>query len=131
VGKVEIDATPGFEVWWKGKLLGDAPGSFELPVGRQPVELIHAALNVERKVTVTVPGRFALKLEQAQLDIRCAPWATVKLDGKTLGTTPVPVQTVLEGRHVIELANSELKRSKRVVTTLEPGERKVVHESFE
>jgi serine/threonine-protein kinase len=130
-GKLEINAVPGFEVWFNGKALGETPGTFELPLGKQAIDLVHAGLNVERKMTVSVPGKVQIKLEEASLDIRCAPWATVKLDGKSLGTTPVPIQNVLEGRHVIELENSELKKSKRIVTTLKAGERSVVRESFE
>ncbi len=47
-------------------------------------------------------------LGKSLVEFRVLPYATVILDGKELGTTPLPAVEVLEGRHTIRLINREL-----------------------
>ncbi len=135
VGRVELDVQPSVDVLWRGKLLGRAPGTFDLPVGRQVLRLSDEKLGLERRLTVAVaPDRVTraqVLFKKASLDIRCAPWAEVKLDGRSLGATPIPVQEVYEGRHVVELSNSDLAKTKRVTVSVGAGEQRVLYESFD
>ncbi len=134
-GKVEVTSQPSMDVYWGSKLLGRTPGVFELPSGTQKLELAHRELGVSHEVTVNVVGgetaRAAVRLGKAFLDVRVAPWANVRIDGRAIGATPIPTQELTEGRHTVELVNKELGKSKRVTVRLSSGERHVLRESFE
>ena len=62
--------------------------------------------------------------------VRASPWAEVKLNGKSLGTTPLPEQEIYEGKHTLELTNPDTGKSRRLVIELAAGEHKVVRESM-
>jgi serine/threonine-protein kinase len=57
----------------------------------------------------------------ASLQFRIRPWAEVRVDGKTVGTTPFPPLTLGPGTHTIELVHPDYKPVRRKVT-LEPGQ---------
>ena len=123
------------KVYWKGKLLGSTPGTFELGLGRQTLRLANPDLGIEREVAVTVVADRAASAEAvfatASLEVRVSPWAEVKVDGRHVGSTPLPWMQVYEGKHVIELTNPDLNQTRRVTVELKAGERRTVRESFE
>lgn len=134
-GKVDLSTPLPMEVFWRGNRLGLAPGVLELEAGRQRLHLVNRDLAVDRDLVVEVVAgrltRSTISLSQSWLEIRVSPWAEVKLDGRSLGITPLPPQKVYEGRHTLELSNPELGRVKRLEVRLGPGERKIVREALQ
>jgi hypothetical protein len=55
------------------------------------------------------------------LVIRVAPWAKISIDGKELGVTPIPVQTLPAGSHQIRLVNDQLKKDITVPFDINPA----------
>jgi serine/threonine-protein kinase len=47
-------------------------------------------------------------VEKAPLEFRIRPYATVVLDGKTLGQTPLAPTEVQVGSHTVQLINKDL-----------------------
>jgi serine/threonine-protein kinase len=132
--RFELSTEPKVKVYWHGKLLGSAPGAFELALGKQTLRLSEPSLGIEKSLTVVVgahnPAK-AITFAKASLEVRAAPWANVKLDGKAMGQTPVKTDDVYEGDHVLELSNPELNQTRRIEVKLAPGEHKTVRESLE
>jgi eukaryotic-like serine/threonine-protein kinase len=132
---VEVSSQPPMDVLWNGKLLGRTPGVFSLPVGDQTLSFVHRELAVTREMTVTVTAgqttHAKTSLRKATLDVRVSPWAAVRIDGRSVGTTPIPSQELYEGRHWVELSNPRSPKSKRLSIKLAAGEHRVVRESFE
>ena len=134
-GKLELGATPPAEVYLGKKLLGRTPGAFSLPPGKHALRLVNKDLGLEQELDVDVTEGQTVKTEvsfkKGWLLIRASPWAEVRLDGKALGTTPIPAQEVYEGSHLVELSNSDLGKSKRLTVKVAPGEHKTVREALE
>lgn len=61
-----------------------------------------------------------------ELELRVSPWAYVSLDGKLLGPTPLPVQTVADGAHELLFERPDLgvRETKKIVII--KGERSIV-----
>ncbi|MEW6429984.1 MAG: serine/threonine-protein kinase [Myxococcota bacterium] len=57
----------------------------------------------------------------ARLELRIRPYATVYLDGKKLGDTPLKTQTVPAGKHTLRLVNETLGKDVEVELNLHPG----------
>jgi hypothetical protein len=133
-GKVEIVSSLPVEVMWKGRKLGRAPGVFSIAAGSQVLRIINRDLGIERELPVSVSAnettRAEVRFAKAFVELRVSPWANVKIDGRPVGSTPLPIQELLEGHHVIELENPDLGASKRIVVDLKPGERKVIRETL-
>jgi hypothetical protein len=95
---------------------------------------VNRALGVERELPVAVlagqTARVEVKFEKAWLEVRASPWADVRIDGRLVGTTPLPEQELYEGRHLVELSNAETGQSRRLVVRLAAGERKTLRESM-
>jgi serine/threonine-protein kinase len=56
-------------------------------------------------------------VEKARLEFRIRPYATVLLDGKTLGQTPLPPAEVEVGSHTVQLINKDL--GKEITRTID------------
>jgi serine/threonine-protein kinase len=56
-------------------------------------------------------------VEKARLEFRIRPYATVLLDGKTLGQTPLPPAEVEVGSHTVQLVNKDL--GKEITRTID------------
>jgi hypothetical protein len=54
--------------------------------------------------------------------INAVPWAEVKLDGRSLGTTPLRKAATDVGKHMLELQCPPLGRSARVPLQTKTGE---------
>ena len=134
-GLVEVASAVPMEVTVGTRVLGRTPGPFELEVGPQVLKLQNRDLGLAKRVSVVVDGGktqlVRVPIGRGSLDVRVSPWAVVKIDGRMAGTTPLPPQDVLEGRHVLELSNPRLGRSKKIAVSVAPGERKVIRETFD
>jgi serine/threonine-protein kinase len=77
-----------------------------------------------RPTAIVVPTRPPtpnLAPAPASLQFRVRPWAEVRVDGKNIGTTPIPPLTLGAGVHTIEFVHPDYKPVRRKVT-LEPGQ---------
>jgi hypothetical protein len=50
------------------------------------------------------------------LEVSVKPWAEVTLDGKALGTSPVPVLSLPPGPHVLRFVHPEYQPIQRKIT---------------
>jgi serine/threonine-protein kinase len=57
----------------------------------------------------------------ARLELRIRPYATVYLDGRRLGETPLPAQQVPPGKHTLRLVNEKLGKDVVIELTLHSG----------
>ena len=58
---------------------------------------------------------------KSKLTFRIRPYATVFLDGKALGVTPLAPVTVTAGTHQVRLINRELRKDLARSITVKPG----------
>ncbi len=131
---MEITAPVPMDISWNGKAMGKTPATFELPAGPQTLKLTSKELGT-RALPVTVLAGELVKAHAAigkgSIEVRVSPWASVKIDGRAIGDTPLPPQELLEGRHTIELSNAKLGKSKKLTVQLSAGDKKLVRESMD
>jgi serine/threonine-protein kinase len=123
---LELDVSPPAEVWWRGRLLGRAPGHLALPPGTQELELLNPELGARRRVRVTVPGTTRATLAKGELELRVSPWAYVTIDGRPLGASPVPAQSLWEGPHQVRFERPERGYRAELTVLIAPGKRELV-----
>ncbi|MFW5878619.1 MAG: protein kinase domain-containing protein, partial [Myxococcota bacterium] len=92
-GLLSINASPWCDVTIDGRALGQTPiVGVEVPAGSRQVVCTNPQLGASRNVTVSVPSgghaRETIRFRMGRLDVRVNPWAEVKVNGRSLGTTP-------------------------------------------
>jgi serine/threonine-protein kinase len=134
-GWLELSANPAVSVYVKGKAVGRTPVKVPLPSGKQTVRLVDSGAGIEKTLPVVIRAGATtttmVTFAKGKLDLRVSPWAQVKLDGRSLGNTPIPVQELYEGSHLLELTNPELGKTKKLEVRVAGGETKLVRESLE
>ena len=70
----------------------------------------------------------ARPVKRAFLSVAAAPWATVILDGKNIGNTPIQKRSIAPGRHKVVFSWSYGKISRTVRFSVKPGESKLISE---
>ncbi|MFZ5445404.1 MAG: serine/threonine protein kinase [Myxococcota bacterium] len=98
-----------------------------------PPEVVDAAVALEPEdagaaetpVDAGAPTHAAIRY--GKLELRIRPYATVYLDEKLLGDTPLPAQSVPLGRHKLRLVNSSLGKDVVLDVVIKPGENVVKH----
>jgi hypothetical protein len=92
------------EIYQGDKRLGSAPGTLQLPVGRQTLEYRHGNLRTVMTHDIKADQTInAAVMFQTTVQVNAKPWANVFVDGPTrrpLGQTPlsgvsVPIGSVL------------------------------------
>ena len=63
-------------------------------------------------------------------DFRVRPYAVVYVDGRKVGTTPLPPVALPAGRHEVRLENPELGQTHRTALQVKAGEAVVLKHSF-
>jgi serine/threonine-protein kinase len=58
---------------------------------------------------------------RGRLDINARPWARVFLDGKHVGYTPLSLERVPAGRHVLRLVNPDIGVERKIGVMVKPG----------
>jgi len=97
-----------------------------LPAGRHDLIVSSAALGFQAPVRVDVQagktGITTVSVPNGSVSINALPWATVSLDGRDLGTTPIANVDVPLGTHDVELRNPQLgdRRQSILVTAKGP-----------
>jgi serine/threonine-protein kinase len=62
-----------------------------------------------------------------RLELRIRPYATVWLDDRKLGDTPLPAVSVPLGKHKLRLVNTTLGKDVELTVTIKPGDNVVKH----
>jgi serine/threonine-protein kinase len=62
-----------------------------------------------------------------RLELRIRPYATVSIDGREVGDTPLPVQTLPVGRHKVRLVNPGLEKDVVLEVVVKPGDNLLKH----
>ena len=135
-GLLSVEAPGPAEVQVNGRRVGTVPLSkLALNAGSHRVTVRSAQLGylITRPVSVEAGGHVELRLspKRGQLRVLVRPWAVVILDGKKLGTTPLPPIPVYEGPHTLELENSTLKVQKKMRITIRAGKEETVKAKLE
>src|SRR5579864_2259580 len=97
-----------------------------LPAGRHELVVSNAALGFQAPMRVDVQagksGTATVNLPNGSVSINALPWATVSLDGRDLGTTPIANVDVPLGTHEFVLRHPQLgeRRQSVLVTTKGP-----------
>ena len=130
-GQLSVTATLGGEVYLGRRRLGSLPlKGITLKPGRHRVQVRSRRLGyrIYRTITLKAGGHQRLHIapRKGTISIKVRPWARVTLDGKLLGTTPIPSRKVYEGFHVLELANDNPGSKKKMRVKVEPGKETVL-----
>ena len=101
-----------------GKTFGRTTVSVkDFPPGKVTVEVFDKQQGFSKRQTFELKpgdnGVLRFEIGKGRLEFLVQPYATVILDGKELGITPIPAVEVYEGRHSIELSLDE-KLGKKV-----------------
>ena len=67
------------------------------------------------------PRAAATPVTWGALTVTVWPWATVKVDGKLVGNTPVVGHRLSAGRHLVQIYNPQLKRTERREILIQGG----------
>ncbi len=78
-----------------------------------------------RKAETSAVALATIKPVNGKLSFRIRPFATVFLDGKLLGETPISTQLVSVGRHQVRLVNEALNKDVAMEVIVKPGENAV------
>jgi serine/threonine-protein kinase len=93
--------------------------------GEVEVEVFDARAGFSKKQTLDVRagdnGTLAVEIGKGSLQIWVRPYATVMLDGKVLGQTPLAPIELHEGRYQLKLVNTELGKEKVVEYVIRAG----------
>ena len=110
-----------------GRLLGNSGiDKIMLPAGRHEIELVSEHLGYRETRTVQVtPGRtatIAVTLPKGTVSLNAIPWASVSIDGESVGDTPIGNLPLTVGPHEVVFRNTELGEQRRtvMVTTRAP-----------
>ena len=127
MGRLSVSALLPGTVHIDGKRVGSLPLKFHrLPVGQHRIQVrgTKHRYTMSQTVEVKAGGHQQLQLtpKKGTIRILVRPWAKVTLDGKALGTTPLPPVTVYEGPHSVVLENKDLQVTKRKRVQVKPGQ---------
>ena len=104
-----------------GRLLGNSGiDKIMLPAGKHEIELVNEQVGVRETRTVQVsPGRTAaitVTLPKGTVSVNAIPWASVFIDGQSVGDTPIGNLPLTVGPHEVVLRNAELGEQRRTIT---------------
>jgi serine/threonine-protein kinase len=115
-GSLSVGSSPWTEVYVDGIKLGQTPiVRHALPAGKHELRLINEEKGLDRTLNVEVrAGREAkeyLKLGRGHVRFVVSPSGTVQMNGKTLGTTPLPDMDLYEGAYRFTFFNKETRKA--------------------
>jgi hypothetical protein len=104
-----------------GRLVGNSGiDKIMLPAGRHEIELVNDAVGFRDTRTVQVsPGRtsaIAVTLPKGTVSLNAIPWASVSIDGQSVGDTPIGNLPLTVGPHEVVFRNAELGEQRRTIT---------------
>lgn len=127
---LEVDAPEKARVLLNGADQGSAR-SLELPAGEYTLQVqLSGRQNFERKITLASGERLKVqaqfepqrKLSPGYLDVSCAPWCKVFVDGKELPQqSPVLGLALSAGTHRLRMVHPPSGRNREVAVQIRPG----------
>jgi hypothetical protein len=123
-GTLRFSSPIALEIYTNGTRIGTTASPILLPAGRHTLELVSEPLGYRATQNVTVAaGRTvsrAITLPHGRLNINALPWATVSVDGKPVGDTPLANLPVTIGPHEVTFRHPMLGEKRE--TTLVKAE---------
>lgn len=121
-GVLVLESGPaGSQVFIDGRLAGTTPTSVELPAGQHSVEFRNGSMSRTTEVAVVARSRVIQRVDwmatpAGSLEVRSDPTgARVLVDGAARGTTPLTLDTIEAGTHVVTI-ESQAGSVRRTVT---------------
>jgi hypothetical protein len=112
VGGVRIVAPVGLDVFRDGTLVGSSAGPIALPEGVHTLLVSSEPLDYRDEQTVTVKAgqltELTIALPMGRMNINAVPWASVSIDGRPAGDTPLANIEVPIGAHEILFSHPDL-----------------------
>lgn len=120
-GWLSVTAPLVVDLQENGRLLGNSGiDRIMLPAGRHEIELVNEHVGYRETRTVQVsPGRTAaisITLPKGTVSLNAIPWASVSIDGESIGDTPIGNYPLTVGPHEVVFRNAELGEQRRVIT---------------
>jgi PEGA domain len=120
-GWLSVTAPIVVDLHENGRLLGNSGiDKIMLPAGKHEIELVNEQVGVRERRTVQVsPGRTAaitVTLPKGTVSLNAIPWASVSIDGQSVGDTPIGNLPVTVGPHEVVFRNAELGEQRRMIT---------------
>jgi serine/threonine protein kinase len=69
----------------------------------------------------SAPAVESAPVGRGSIDVNAKPWAKVYLDGKSVGFTPIRLEGIKAGPHVIKLVNDKLDSTRKVMVKVPAG----------
>ncbi|MFW6369186.1 MAG: PEGA domain-containing protein [Myxococcota bacterium] len=134
-GLLSVNASPWCDVTLDGRELGQTPIlGVEVPAGRRRIVCTNPQLGANRSITVNVPAgghaRETIRFSMGRLDVRVNPWAEVKVNGRSLGTTPFRPAPLPEGAYTVVLENPGFGFRKEYQVTIEADQTHTIRENL-
>jgi serine/threonine-protein kinase len=125
-----VRSVPATQVFFEGRLLGPTPLETRLDPGAGMLRLRNQELGIDYRVGLQLSADARSEVNKvfgrARLKVSVEPWAEVTLDGRSLGETPLPAQSVYEGEHLLTLRNPTLGKRETVQVHIRSGETRLV-----
>jgi hypothetical protein len=126
-GWISVSAPVDMQLFEQGRLLGSTSvDRLMLPAGKHDIEIVSEPLGFRVTKTVQVsPGKVlpvAIALPTGVVSLNASPWATVFMDGQSVGETPIGNLSVPIGPHEFAFRNPQLGEQRRtiMITLREP-----------
>lgn len=119
-GWVSVTAPVVVDLRENGRLLGTSGiDRIMLPSGKHEIELVNEPLGYRETRTVQVSsGRvvaLSVTLPKGTVSMNAVPWASVSIDGESVGDTPIGNFPLSIGPHEVVFRNTELGEQRRVI----------------
>ena len=120
-GWLSVTAPLVVDLQENGRMLGNSGiDRIMLPAGKHDIELVNEHVGYREMRTVQVsPGRTAainVTLPKGTVSLNAIPWASVSIDGESIGDTPIGNFPLTVGPHEVVFRNAELGEQRRVIT---------------
>jgi serine/threonine protein kinase len=120
-GWISVNAPIVVDLQENGRLLGNSQvDKIMLPAGKHDIELVNEHVGYREIRTINVsPGRTAaisVTLPKGTVSLNAIPWASVFIDGESIGDTPIGNFPLTVGPHEVVFRNAELGEQRRIVT---------------
>ncbi len=135
--KLFLDCKPWANVYVDGKSVGQTPiTNLPIPPGSHTIKVVNPDLNQSEVVSIqakpgqTIRKKFSFSSATGKLLVRAKPWAEVYVDGKKIGTTPLPPKALSAGTHTIRLYNSTLDQEQTKTVQIKAGKTVRINVNF-
>jgi PEGA domain len=112
------------DVFERGRKIATTGGRLMLPPGSHDLEIVNKVLGIRSRQTVAiVAGRetsVSVDEPRGMVNVNALPWASVSIDGASVGDTPLANLALAAGPHDVVFRHPELGE-RRLKVTVTPG----------